>query len=60
MLLLDEPTNHLDFASLEALEEALVNFDGAILAVSHDRRFIERVATQVWHLRDGALLVESR
>lgn len=57
VLLLDEPTNHLDLASLEAFEEALVTFEGAILAVSHDRRFVERVATQVWHLEGGVLRV---
>jgi len=55
LLLLDEPTNHLDPLSLEALEAALIDFPGAILAVSHDRRFVERVATRIWHLEGGAL-----
>jgi ATPase subunit of ABC transporter with duplicated ATPase domains len=59
VLLLDEPTNHLDLASLEALEEALLHFPGAVLAVSHDRWFIERVATQVWTLEDGQLRVKQ-
>jgi len=58
VLLLDEPTNHLDFASMEALENALLNFDGAVLAVSHDRRFIEQVATHIWQLVDGELRTE--
>lgn len=58
VLLLDEPTNHLDLMSLEALEDALTQFDGAILAATHDRWFIENVATQVWRLVDGALVVE--
>ncbi|MBA2727814.1 MAG: ABC-F family ATP-binding cassette domain-containing protein [Parachlamydiaceae bacterium] len=50
VLLLDEPTNHLDLKTLEALEKALMNFEGAILVVSHDQTFIEKVATQVWEL----------
>jgi len=59
LLLLDEPTNHLDLLSLEALERALLDFPGAILAATHDRWFIERIATKVWHLRDGRIVLES-
>lgn len=50
ILLLDEPTNHLDFLTLEALENALISFEGAILATSHDRTFINKIATNIWLL----------
>lgn len=50
LLLLDEPTNHLDFATLEQLEKALLSFEGAILAVSHDQTFIDKIATDVWRI----------
>lgn len=58
VLLLDEPTNHLDLMSLEALERALLSFPGAILAATHDRWFIDKIATSVWRLRDGNLVVD--
>ncbi len=47
VLLLDEPTNHLDIESLEALEEALLDFPGSVIFTSHDRRFIQTLADQV-------------
>ncbi|MDO7906364.1 ABC-F family ATP-binding cassette domain-containing protein [Paenibacillus sp. JX-17] len=53
LLLLDEPTNHLDIASREALEEALEEFPGTILAISHDRYFMNRLAQRVWELEGG-------
>ena len=46
-LILDEPTNHLDIESREALEKALLGYDGTILAVSHDRYFINKLATKI-------------
>ena len=49
-LVMDEPTNHLDIGSAEALENALLAFDGTILAVSHDRYFINRIATRIIEL----------
>ena len=52
-LILDEPTNHLDIASRETLEEMLVEFDGTILFVSHDRYFIDRIATRIWAIEEG-------
>ena len=55
VLILDEPTNHLDLPSVEALEEALFSFPGAILFTSHDRRFVEALATSVLELAGGAL-----
>jgi ATP-binding cassette subfamily F protein 3 len=51
-LILDEPTNHLDIASREAIEEALIEFDGTILLVSHDRYLLEAVADRVVEIRE--------
>ena len=53
LLILDEPTNHLDIDSREALEEALEEFPGTVLAVSHDRYFINRLFHKIWTLEDG-------
>lgn len=53
-LLLDEPTNHLDIESREILEEALIDYDGTILVISHDRYFLNRVCGRILHLsQDG-------
>ena len=54
-LVLDEPINHLDIPSRERFEEALETFKGTILAVVHDRSFIERFATDVWLAKDGRI-----
>jgi len=54
-LLLDEPINHLDIPSRARFEEALSNFKGTILAIVHDRYFIERFASDVWNVRDGKI-----
>jgi ATP-binding cassette subfamily F protein 3 len=55
LLLLDEPTNHLDIPAQEMLEEALQDFEGTIVFVSHDRYFIDAIATHLWVIGDGAV-----
>lgn len=57
LLLLDEPTNHLDIASREALEDALQGYAGTVLAISHDRYFVNQVSRKVWDLNQGKLTV---
>ncbi len=54
-LILDEPTNHLDIASREWIEEAVDDFQEALLFVSHDRYFIEKFATRIWCLENGTI-----
>ncbi len=56
LLLLDEPTNNLDIPAAEALEAALEDFDGALVVISHDRYFLDRVVDRVVELKDGSLL----
>ncbi|GMQ87814.1 MAG: ATP-binding cassette domain-containing protein [Gammaproteobacteria bacterium] len=55
LLLLDEPTNHLDIQSIEWLENFLVNFDGTLLFITHDRSFLTRLATRIIDLDRGVL-----
>ena len=55
VLVLDEPTNHLDMESIEALTQALVDFDGTVLLVSHNRYVVERVATKVLEITPGGV-----
>ena len=56
LLLLDEPTNHLDIPAKEMLEDALQNYEGTVLLVSHDRYFISRVANKIVEIRNGELI----
>ncbi len=55
LLILDEPTNHLDIQSREWIEEAVEEYEGNLLFVSHDRYFIERFATRIWMLEGGTI-----
>ncbi len=55
LLILDEPTNHLDIDSREALVEALNDFQGAVILISHDRHLIEATVDRLWLVNDGAV-----
>jgi ATP-binding cassette subfamily F protein 3 len=55
LLLLDEPTNHLDLAALEWLEDYLSQWQGSLVAVAHDRRFLDKVVSRIWDLGFGRL-----
>jgi ATP-binding cassette subfamily F protein uup len=59
ILVLDEPTNDLDLPSLRILEEAISNFDGTVLVVSHDRYFLDRVCDQILAFEDGGVQVQT-
>lgn len=60
VLLLDEPTNHLDLAAIEQLEAFLLGFGGAVLVISHDRTFLDRVAQRLFWLDRGSLRTTER
>ena len=57
LLMLDEPTNHLDFATLGWLEEYLSGYRGALLVVSHDRYFLDKICGRIWEMERGVLTV---
>jgi len=59
-LLLDEPINHLDIPSRTQFETALSQYEGTVLAVVHDRYFIDRFADEVWWVENGGVRVEYR
>ena len=57
LLLLDEPSNDLDVDTLRSLEEALADFAGSAVVVSHDRWFLDQVVNRIWELQDGVVKV---
>ncbi len=57
-LILDEPTNHLDLPSIERLEAALDGYPGALVLVTHDERFADRLTSHSWEIRNGVVAVE--
>jgi ATP-binding cassette subfamily F protein 3 len=58
-LVLDEPTNHLDIPAKEMIEEAIINYEGTVIVVSHDRYFISKIANRIIEIRDGELVSYS-
>jgi len=56
LLVLDEPTNHLDVESIEAIEDAVANYDGSVLLISHDRALLRALTTRVWVLHDKRII----
>ena len=60
ILLLDEPTNHLDIVTIEKLEEIIQNFSGAVVVISHDRRFLTNISTATIWLDRGSLHVNDK
>lgn len=57
LLILDEPTNHLDADTRESLEKALTTYPGAILCISHDRYFVNKIAQKIWIIENGELSI---
>lgn len=60
LLLMDEPTNHLDFDTVNALAEALSEYQGTLVVVSHDRSFISRISNKILEIRNGSVKTFSR
>ena len=56
ILLLDEPTNHLDMSSIDALANAIKDFEGGVVIVSHDFRLISQVANELWEVKDRKIV----
>ncbi len=59
VLLLDEPTNYVSLDVLEAFESAIINFPGPVIAISHDRWFMQRFGGKVWELNEGRLVIDN-
>ncbi|GLV54760.1 hypothetical protein KDH_16070 [Dictyobacter sp. S3.2.2.5] len=59
VLLLDEPTNYISLDILEAFEHALQNFPGPVIAITHDRWFMQRIGGIIWELKDGQLVTSE-
>ena len=60
LIIMDEPTNHLDLHSVEALERALAQFNGALLLVSHDRAFLRACTSITWEIKGRTLKTRQR
>jgi ATPase subunit of ABC transporter with duplicated ATPase domains len=60
LLMLDEPINHMDITSIECLRDALLSFGGALLVMSHDRKFLEELTIdQFWHFKYGRISAQT-